>query len=358
MKKGRIYINKDGVNKVIDPIDKDKYLEDGWVLGNTNAATMKNKTRSQESILKLKETYKKKREAKINNLLNRISKEDLIDFYINYNNSLEDTMEHFNITSSQMILLLSQYHIHKPAKLANELTQKTKLERYGASSYNNREKAKNTCIDKYGVENPFQSNEIKDKIKSTMIEKYGVDHPMQNIDIAKKMSSHHDYASEKIKREETCLKKYGVTNAAKALYVRQKLSDSMSSLKVRSKVYDTKKRNSTFNISQPEEDYYDELVKIYGKDNIIRQYKEDRYPFACDFYIKPLDLFIELNKCWTHYSEPFDVNNSEHLAILETWKEKAKDSDYYKNAIYTWTILDVKKAEVAKQNNLNYLVIY
>lgn len=40
----------------------------------------------------------------------------------------------------------------------------------------NRERAKLTCIEKYGVENPMQSEEVKDKLKSTLLEKYGVDH--------------------------------------------------------------------------------------------------------------------------------------------------------------------------------------
>ena len=118
----------------------------------------------------------------------------------------------------------------------------------------------------------------------------------------------------------------------------------MSSLEVRSKVNNTKKENNSFNISKPEDDYYNDLVNVYGEHDVIRQYSDDRYPFACDFYIKSLDLFIELNKCWTHYNEPFDSNNIKHQEVLKVWEEKAKDSDYYKNAIYTWTILDVKKA--------------
>ena len=32
--------------------------------------------------------------------------------------------------------------------------------------------------------------------------------------------------------------------------------------------------------------------------------KYDRYPFACDFYISSLDLFIECNYHWTHGGKP------------------------------------------------------
>ena len=51
-------------------------------------------------------------------------------------------------------------------------------------------------------------------------------------------------------------------------------------------------------------------------------YKDERYPFNCDFYIGDLDIFIELNLHWTHGKEPFDVKNKENLKIVEQWKEK------------------------------------
>ena len=43
---------------------------------------------------------------------------------------------------------------------------------------------------------------------------------------------------------------------------------------------------------------------------------------------------------------------------LNEWIEKSKNSNYYKNAIYTWTDLDVRKLNTFKSNNLNYEIIY
>ena len=60
----------------------------------------------------------------------------------------------------------------------------------------------------------------KEQMRQFYQSKYGVDHPMRDPAIAKKMASHHDYIEEKAKGEKTCLEKYGVTNAAKALCVR------------------------------------------------------------------------------------------------------------------------------------------
>ena len=95
------------------------------------------------------------------------------------------------------------------AQSSDEIKQKIKqtcLEKYGVDNYNktkeSKEKIKQTCLEKYGVEYFWQSNECKEKIKQTCLEKYGVDSPLK---------------SEKIrnKGKKTCLEKYGVDNPAK-----------------------------------------------------------------------------------------------------------------------------------------------
>ena len=44
---------------------------------------------------------------------------------------------------------------------------KTKFEKYGNENFNNREQAKNTCIEKYGVESYSQTVEFSSKKKKT-----------------------------------------------------------------------------------------------------------------------------------------------------------------------------------------------
>ena len=100
------------------------------------------------------------------------------------------------------------------------------------------------------------------------------------------------------------------------------------------------------------------VIFKYGIDNVKRQYSDSRYPFACDFYIPSEDLFIEFNRNWTHGGHPFDESNLDDIYKFEQWQEKAETSNYYKNAIYTWTDLDVRKQKCAKENNLNYKMIY
>lgn len=62
-------------------------------------------------------------------------------------------------------------------------------------------------------------------------------------------------------------------------------------------------------LSKPEELMYERLVHRFGAQDVVRQYKSDRYPFLCDFYIPLMDLYIELNYLvfWDTKLRDFDV---------------------------------------------------
>lgn len=139
---------------------------------------------------------------------------------------------------------------------------------------------------------------------------------------------------------------------------RMRMIAAQNDPKIKEKIYNIKKVNNSFNTSSNEEVYYKKLLKTYEENDIIRQYKDKRYPFNCDFYIKSEDKFIELNIHWTHGGHPFDETNEDDIKKLNEWKEKAKTSKFYKNAIHTWTIRDVEKFTYIKNNNLNMEVIY
>lgn len=110
-------------------------------------------------------------------------------------------------------------------------------------------------------------------------------------------------------------------------------------------------------VSYNEIEFYKYLIDFFGDENIIPQYMDKAvYPYMCDFYIVPLDLYIEIQGTWTHGNHPFDPNDENDLKQLEEWKNK--DNDYYNQAIYTWTDLDVRKRKIAQENNLNIVEIF
>ena len=125
----------------------------------------------------------------------------------------------------------------------------------------------------------------------------------------------------------------------------------------------TKRKNHTFNVSIPENTVYQYLQTIFDVSDIFREYKDPRYPYYCDFYIKSRDLFIECNFHWTHGSHPFNENNKEDLKLLEIIRSKQYiDENGKRNSFFTfedvWTNRDVIKLQTLKSNNLNYLFCY
>lgn len=212
------------------------------------------------------------------------------------------------------------------------------------------------------------------KLKEGMLKKYGVENPSQlptytpwnkgrtkeNDSRMKKASDNHKgvIAWNKGLTKDTDER---IVSRPRTEETKQKIREANLTTEVRLKRFNSLKANGTLGNkynTKPERDYYEYLLTKYKPEDIVQQYSDERYPFKCDFYIIPEDLFIELHANWTHGKHPFDKNNPEDIEVLKIWKEKSKEHPYYSNAIYTWTDLDVRKAETAKLNNLNYKVIY
>lgn len=233
---------------------------------------------------------------------------------------------------------------NKHRQLCPETINKAKgtfFTKYGVSNPNKlksvRDKIKNTCLVRYGVDHNWKSEESKEKAKKTCLQKYGVEYSFQS-------------ENNKEKAKKTWLKKYGVDHPCKSKIVQEKF-DHTGQVE---KMIETKRKNKTFSTSQVEEEAYIILEEKYGQENVLRQYKSDEYPFACDFYVKSEDLYVEIQGNWTHGKHAYNKDSMEDQNKLSLWKTRSKDHPYYINAIKTWTIRDVKKREIAKKNNLNF----
>jgi hypothetical protein len=75
-------------------------------------------------------------------------------------------------------------------------------------------KKRKTSINNLGVENPFQSKEIKNKIKKTNLERYGFENPSQSKEIRDKI-------------KQTNMSKYGVDNPSKLKMFSDKALNTM-----------------------------------------------------------------------------------------------------------------------------------
>lgn len=153
-----------------------------------------------------------------------IPKESLEDYFVTQNHYVDECLAYFNIPYTQFNWLCNHYEIKKPGELNNLHSRQTKLELYGDANYNNRDKAKQTCLEVYGVDNPFKD---KDKIRQSYLDTYGVDHPMKVAEVRQKVKDHTDYAKAHEKRKQTYLLRYGVDNPAKAPEIQGKISTSL-----------------------------------------------------------------------------------------------------------------------------------
>lgn len=103
------------------------------------------------------------------------------------------------------------------SKIAYEKRKKTTMEKYGVENVfqNNtvKNKIKATCTERYGVEYVSQSDNFKNQVKNTNVQNYGVPYLMQS-----------DILREKAKN--SCFKKYGVDNVSKSPDIQDKIKQT------------------------------------------------------------------------------------------------------------------------------------
>lgn len=131
---------------------------------------------------------------------------------------------------------------------------------------------------------------------------------------------------------------------------------------------ETRRKNGTFTTSRIAE-HCKQLLRDAG----FTVEEEKPYPNAenlhCDAYVKELDLWIEFHYCHYHgpkrCHEPFNSLDDKHINALAALKKRfiekpknSKGTNQYGIMIYTWTDLDVRKRQCAKDNNLSWLAFY
>lgn len=261
---------------------------------------------------------------------------------------------------------------------ATSRTEATNMSRYGVKrplqNKQSKAKAKRTNIARYGVDNPMKSEEVQAKLVETNMQRYGVPYSCMNDDVSDKRHATNleryggitPFASFAVqqKSHETIMDRFGTDNVAKLDSIQTQIRDTniakygvnhpMQTDEVKELVRESKRENNTFHTSSSEDALYKNLCDIFGESDVVRQYTSDVYPFACDFYIKSRDMYIELNASWMHGHHWF--NTLTDMEIIEEWSNK--HTDYYDNAILVWSDRDVLKRKTARDNRLNYVVFW
>ena len=198
-------------------------------------------------------------------------------------------------------------------------------------------KIEKTSLERYGATNAMLNDCVVNKLKLTNIKRYGKPYYTSTGEF-------------KLKSKNSLMIKYGVDHISKSsFYIENKkqiVDKIQKSLKIR----------STYTKSKVEDIFYHKLVSIYGETDVERQYKSINYPYACDFYVKSKDLYIEFNGHWTHGDCFYNENSDYTDKFLR--RINSHSGAYYEKAKYVFTKLDVEKVSVAKSNGLNYLVFW
>lgn len=239
-------------------------------------------------------------------------------------------------------------------------------------------KRKQTWINKYGTTKLGTIKSIAEKKKATFLKNYGVESNFQAKECILKIKQTRENNIKNIpdykeniqeKRKKTCLKKYNVENINQIPEVREKIKNtnlkrygnkngidfSKINHKERfKKELETKKKNNTFCSSNQEDLVY--LLLLQKFSNVKRQYSSEKYPFACDFYIPELDLYIEYQGMWTHGNKPYNPKDEDCINLINKWQRKL--TKFYKIALHVYTESDPLKRQTAKENNLNWLEFF
>ena len=150
--------------------------------------------------------------------------------------------------------LLEKYGVENAAQFEDLKLkrEKTCLEKYGCKhalqNKKVREKISQTNLEKYGASAPLQSDEIKIKIKQTCLERYGFENPNQSQIV-------------KDKKKKTFLKKYGVDHPWKNKQIRDKLE------KTNLKKYNVK---TSLSCKSVKEKIKQTNLKRYGVENVFK----------------------------------------------------------------------------------------
>ena len=207
---------------------------------------------------------------------NNMTKNNTTDYYCNNKDCINKKI---NIVIKEKYGVDNVFQLEK----VKDKIKETNLELYGVENPHQNEKiklkAENTNLERYGVKNPFQSEVIKEKMKKTNLKNIGYEYPSQSDIIKEKMC-------------ETSLKNYGFRYP------------------VQNKDFFNKNLKNGFKLTYIDElscqgsyevDFvlkYKDKVKIENGLSIEYYFLDEKKIYHSDYYIPEYDLVIEVKSIY------------------------------------------------------------
>lgn len=271
-----------------------------------------------------------------------MKKEDLYFEFIMMKKTRKQISQEYNLSLNQIQYLLTKYHLLKDINKSNKVKQ-TKQKKFNKSIIiTNKDLlyqefiTNNKTRKQIALENNVSEALIKKQLRLYSIKKPSSLYHVNTVNACKDKQT-----SIKSKREQTMKKRYGVINYTTHPDFLKKARLSLD-------------KHHTWTVSKAEDQIHQLLVQKFL--NVKRQYRSEKYPFNCDFYIPEKDLYIEYQGTWLHGSKPYDSKDKDCIQLISEWKNK--NTVYYMHAIEVYTLRDTVKRQTAKENNLNWIEFF
>ena len=157
--------------------------------------------------------------------------EQLYELYIQQNLSVRECCIKTKLSQTTLMRLLKDYGIKKSQEAHVANIKKSKLESHGNPNFNNRPKADQTNLDRYGVKNQFQRKDLFPQIYEKKVQCYGTYNNMEKNFATR--AEHYgsvkaSYEAQQKTYAQTCAERYGETNSAKVKEIRAKIKNSVA----------------------------------------------------------------------------------------------------------------------------------
>ena len=183
--------------------------------------------------------------------------------------------------------------------LSRQAARNTCLDKYGVDHPQKdagiREKTRNECLAKYGVDTTLKLALVQDKIKATNMERYGVDNPLKSPEIRNKA-------------EETNLARYGNKNPLGCREIQDKIKETnLKNLGVENPAQSEIVRKKT---EQTCIERFGAKTPMQSKEVQDKSKRTDMLKYGCEYHISSVDVREKIERtCMSRYGVTVPCKN-------------------------------------------------
>lgn len=264
-----------------------------------------------------------------NNIKNNITQESyerkyIYNLYIEQNYSKEEILKKLNISNNVFCQILKHFNIKKDSRLIYNNQKRKLLNKYGVSNISQiqeiKDKKKQKSLEKYGVDNISKAKEVQQKKDCTFLEHYGVNHYFKTKEFKDKV-------------KQLNIDKYGVEHYSQTQECKDKVTNRvMINFGIPWACMREEARIRSSNNSKPNNDFskkLDECNISYTREFILNNYN---YDFKIGNTLVEINPNATHNINWSPFTPGHKSKISKDYHLNKT--ENASESNF--RCIHVW----------------------